>query len=541
MALDIIVTHIVKFYKTIDCILRLGKIDYRYVVLNSFLALLALFLIMLSSKNKKAMKTKIMDNEKMQYKVLFITLSIILALSLIGIYSSIIIFGTDIGEHSLDALHVYMYGHWNRSFKNPYYDLVNVPALLRVFLCITLGISSLHSVISACTISLFANLCFVLTLYEFTKKVLDKRSPLLFLLTYVIAISNPYVYKLFISSHYMGCSFLLSMLSLMVLLFHSNTYKNMVLYSVLYLGSLLIHGTALLFIPLFLSCVVYIKKKRKLFNISLYLSPVIILIVLKIVYTTAYRGFLPYLSEIIGFLTQGLRGEIELREVRWNSPEIPRATAISFSLLPALALCQPIMKLFQLFTARFDTALRDVRENSLGIANRPYYVKIFLVTAIVLSILSFLCSFFSNSLNRELGVPAMGFLAFSTIYVTNIIWSKGIVFRLILLFLAMLAFTANWATPLTIPWYKDYTSITIAWRTAFYKYYLQSFNIMRFYDFVTPITIYTRDKVCLEYVSMMLYSINVPRNLIKVYSLQVFSGRDTNIIYNSIDLLVNIL
>lgn len=531
--------------RAVDELLGLNSLSYRIVLIHVSIIMITLITIILyfriKSKDSSAFKSK---NTSFIIKVLIY--AFVLAFLALEVYSRVLIFGTDIGEHTPDVLQILRNGHWLYSYKNPYYDLIDVPAVMRAIIGIIITNDLMaHSLVNALIFNWTLCLSLTLAILIFLEKPLNiTRKPIMFLILIIIALSNPYVSML---SNFMGLSFLLALLSLITIMFLENRgEKALITSSLLYLASLLAHGIGMLFfIPLSMYTLYNIRrqgiKRSTIYSLTSYIVITMILVLMLFIYTTAYRGVMSYISEILGFIVRMQTGEVILHEARWEAPVIPRITVISFSLLPSIAL-GPLALLFTLHI------LRKIRipplkhrekfkhyQDSNDDKHFTYYWA-FTISGIILILMAFAFSYFSRSLSREFGYPGVMMLIVPAAYTLNLI-IRGCSKRmyLVILLISILVYILGLVTPAKIPWYEDYRPLTICWRSAFQQYYLYSTTISKFHDLTTPLIVYSEDKTALGYVYRLLYDAEIPRELIKVYVMKHLNldhtGRGLSVVY----------
>jgi len=521
-----LIEFLVQIVKAIDESLGLNALNYRIALIYALTIMIAFIITMLYFRIKgKGSGTSKFVNTSFTAKIL-VYISVF-ALPVLEVCSRALIFGTDIGEHTLDVLQIFRNGHWLHSYKNPYYDLINVPAVMRAIIGIVITNDlTAHSPVNALIFNWSICLSLTLAILILLEKTLNiTRKPIVFLVLIITALSNPYVSM---SSNFIGLSFLLALLSLTFLELENEGRRTLITSSLLYLASLLTHGTGMFFlIPLFMYALYNIHRRQKIkssmiHSLALYIIIIVVLTLMRFIYTTAYKGVRPYISETLGFMNRLQTGEVVLREVKWEAPVIPRITAISFSLLPSIALA-PLVLLIVLLILRKIGILplkynREIFRHYQDFNNKFTYYWTFAISGLILILMAFVSSYFSRSFGRELGYPGMMMLIIPAAYTLNIIL-KGCNKKtyLIVLLVAIFVYLLGLATPAKTPWYEDYRTLTVHWRPAFKQYYLYSITILKLHDLTTPLTIYAEDKITLSYLYKLLYTAKIPKGLIRVH------------------------
>jgi len=216
-------------------------------------------------------------------------------------------------------------------------------------------------------------------------------------------------------------------------------------------------------------------------------------------------------------------GEIILREAKWEVPLIPRITAISFSLLPSIAL-SPLALLIILHMLRkirippfkYSKKRFEHYRDFNNVKASTYYWT-FAISGLILILMAFASSYFSRSLSREFGYPGMTMLIIPAAYTLNVILKEYKKTHLAILLIAIFVYMLGLVTPAKIPWYEDYRILTICWRSAFQQYYLYSITISKLHDLTTPLIIYAEDKTALGYSYRLLHDTETSRGLIRAY------------------------
>ncbi|PLJ78176.1 hypothetical protein [Infirmifilum sp. SLHALR2] len=364
----------------------------------------------------------------------FITLAVLIAFEwwlLLGIPGAVI------GEETPDAFLIFKSGHWARSLKNPYYDLIDVHAFYMALFAL-LGELPVESIFSDLPLSMAIGLFLAVALRALIKKHTNIGCTSFFIL-FLALVAVPVV-NLF--SWYLAAPMALALLAMNFAIPRSDKTK-WIIFALLYSGALLFHGSAMLATLLPLSYV-FVRiflgnadKSSDVKTLAFATSLSLIMNVLRFLYTTAYLGAETYWHELLRFLNLGLQATT--REPHWFVPQIPRITLYSFTVLPAMASTPLLLYILSKISKR----LRCHSIDSHYLAH--------LLTGGTMLLMGLLASTFSNSLSRELGYPGFIFVAISAAYTLKHVEERGVL-QVAFALIVAIAYALSLFTPTVNIW-----------------------------------------------------------------------------------------
>ena len=308
----------------------------------------------------------------------------------------------EVGEQVPDATLYLIKGHWEASLKNPYYDIINVASFWIAILHKIMGVSNTVYALPNLILYVINALLIYLSIFIAFKmvKAIDA-------LKYVPAIIflTPYITLITVPPALSAAYALIFLAVLMTRFFEGLTlrWEDYLLFFLLAMAGVLTHATfaamtifALLLLELvrgFIHVLIHndVFKTRIMYSIALLLLTYISLTLIRFFYTTAYVSLYPYYADFLRFLNfLSGTGETIVRLTRYEEAS-PLITAYSWTLLPSFATAYVIYYLLR---------IRKLR------VSRVEMLSLSLITAgLLLIVLGFIGSMFSNSFSREAGYP----------------------------------------------------------------------------------------------------------------------------------------
>lgn len=341
-----------------------------------------------------------------------------------------------IGEETPDAFLIFESGHWTKSLKNPYYDLLNVHAFYMVLFTL-LGAPSVENIFSDLPFSIAIGLFLVVALRTLTRRFTGI-SYTSFVLLFLTLAAVPVVH---LFSWSLAAPVTLALFATNFVTYRGDRTKWIV-FALLYIGALLFHGSAMLIILLPIFYIIIhgffgntdVRNYVNILVLTIIISS--IMAVVRFFYTTAYLGAGTYWYELLRFLTHGLQAAT--REPHWSAPQIPRITSYSFTVLPAIALTPLLLYILSKIYKRIVWHIDS------------HYVA-HLLTGGAMLLMGMVASTFSNSLSRELGYPGFIVITISAAYMLKRV-EENSVLRAVFALVAITAYALSLFTPSINPW-----------------------------------------------------------------------------------------
>ena len=147
-----LIEFLVQIVKTIDESLGLNTLNYRIALVYTSTIMIVLITAILYFRiiRVKSRGLNLSKSGNVSFTIRILIYIFVFAFLALEVYSRILVFGTDIGEHTSDVLQIFRNGRWLHSYKNPYYDLINVPAVMRAIIGIIITNDLMaHSLVNA--------------------------------------------------------------------------------------------------------------------------------------------------------------------------------------------------------------------------------------------------------------------------------------------------------------------------------------------------------------------------------------------------------
>lgn len=400
----------------------LQNLPYTLLLVSFTIINIALFTVLLLVTNHNG-KT---SERRLSSRRLSIFMMWLLIVVLVGIewYMLVGVLGVVVGEENPDAYTILINGHWVKSLKNHYYDLIDVHAFYMVLFTLW-GSLSLESVLSDLPLSMAISIFLALTLRVLSRRLLGLDSTLLFFILFLALAAVPVIT---LYSWNLAAPITLSTLAVYFVI-HRQDPTKWFIFVLLYVGALLYHGSSMLILLLLLAYFFTVRERLTIFSVFIATIITFIVDILRFLYTTAYLGAGTYWNELLGFLRYGL--QVATREPRWSAPQIPRVTSYSFTILPALA-ASLILYYF----------IMKILKKKISV-NTQYLVHLLAGAAMLL--MGMAASTFSNSLSRELGYPGFIVIAVAATYTLKQLEGKNV--RIFLLAITIVAYVLFLFTP----------------------------------------------------------------------------------------------
>jgi len=372
-----------------------------------------------------------------------------------------------IGEETPDAFLISKSGHWAKSLKNPYYDLIDVHAFYMVLFTL-LGAPSIESIFSDLPLSMTIALFLAIALRVLAKRYTDVGHTsflILFLALAAVPVVNLFSWSL-------AAPITLALLAMNFAISRSDRAR-WITFVLLYSGALLFHGSAMLatLLPLFYIFVrIFLGNSDKSSDVKVLALAVLLSLamnVLRFFYTTAYLGAGTYWYELLRFLTYGLQAAT--REPHWSAPQTPRITSYSFTVLPAMASLPLLLYILSRVYERMKWHYID-----------SHYLTHLLAGGTML-LAGMIASTFSNSLSRELGYPGFIVITISAAYTLKYIEERNIL-RAVFALITAIAYTLSLFTPTINPWLYLSSNPIPSYTPTTYEGYLVAEAIISRYD-----------------------------------------------------------
>jgi len=383
-----------------------------------------------------------------------------------------------IDESTADAVKIFYFGHQGPSFKDGFYDLLNVDASLKVMLDLVLGIQNPLQIHSSLLIKIVLSVLYVILVY-LSAKVLWGRWHLT-PLAVILAFTSP---AFALSRNPPSISAVLSLTTIYILIVLITQKQNIdtgpfVSLIITFFMGLLTHGTALVTLVLVASFIIVSKVLPLLVTLSgsinsykriTYIAIIILIIYIvlssiRFVYSSLYRSaFMTYFQEFLKYYAGFGTYHRELK--MFNIPAVPRLTALSWALPPVLAYTPLIFTMYDILRSR-KTSI-----------NTMYLV--FSSTSAIFLISGYLTTFFSNSLARELYFPAYMLLYILITYTLPGL-TRHKASTLIVLILVAFASIAGLCTPIRSPSIPQYLDIARSIRSSSLQHYVYAQSLLKF-------------------------------------------------------------
>jgi len=422
--------------------------------------------------------------------------------------------GIEVGEQTPDTAMIMRNGHWERSLKANFYDIINIHSVLKAILNIIMGINAPESLLTHLILTIINLTVIVLTIHLILA-IIYKVKPWVILSMFVILGSHPGLNLLFSPP---SISLSLSLLTILLILksFKEENRKSISISAFSFFVSVLAHGTAViviafLFVMLILS---RISFRNLLKNQAIFLSLLLLFLVifwLRITQPQILEGgvFVNYLRDLVRFLTGTV---VEWRSVKWSAQKVPRVTAYAWVLVISLAIVPLISNVI-------DKLIRKSK-HTLSI---DYWYSTFVITGVMFIGFGFIASFFSNSLGREFYVPGIMLLGLSTPYTLKILSEKKHTWAMLCLLIS-LSTVVGIATPSKMPLYEPYKELTVAWRGSDFTHCLYARDFVPFTSNTMTFKMYVKsdDTIPIKYFYLLLRGSPLSTRIINYMSKRTF-------------------
>jgi hypothetical protein len=412
--------------------------------------------------------------------------------------------GIEVGEQTSDTAIIMRNGHWERSLKASYYDIANVPSILKAILNIIVGINAPESIFTYLILTA-VNLTVIALIVYLILTVIYKAKLWLILPTLVLLGSHPAINLLFSPpSISLSLSLLTIFLILKSLKEEKISRKNIFISTLAFFVSVFAHGTAVAVIAFLLIMLIVsrISFRNLLKHQTMLLRLLLLFLVIFWVRTTLPQiieggTFVNYLRDLVRFFTGAVS---EWRSVRWSAVEVPRVTAYAWVLIVSLATVPLI-----------SAAIDKITGKSKHVLFTNYWYSALAITGVTFIGFGFIATFFSNSLGREFYFSGFMFLGISTPYALKILSEKRNAW-IILCLLISLSVVFGIATPSKMPLYEPYRKLTIAWRGSDFTHCLYAMDVAPFISNTMTLKIYVKsdDTIPIDYFHLLLHGSRSP-------------------------------
>ena len=438
--------------KYLDEFLGLHQLSYRSVLIRTFILVFVLFVVAYYRASKRNIS---LQPSRYELKHLVASFTIVTASVILIELSYYMISRIVVGEATPDTLVILRHGHWSKSYKNPYYDLINVPAFYRALNTILYNLETAHSMMSIIPVDFISGLLFIIVVYLIARNLL-KVHTLAIIIATVALIAMP----LSNFTIYAAAPIALSLLGLFLTANRESSWREYLALALLYLGALFIHGISLLMILLPLTYIVIIStsstntvRQRKKYSRILLLMT--LLAATRFFLTTALVGASTYIHELLQFLYSPT--ESVIREVKLSHHAVPRITAYAFTVLPSIALAPMLSNIINFLLRMKEKVCTYIHSKILL---KEHYVA-FALSSMLILVAGFIASTFSNSLSRELGVPATMLMVLPASYTIHKLLTDRKT-KILLIIVVVMALLTSLFTPYRIPYYEEYRPLTTA-------------------------------------------------------------------------------
>ena len=504
-------------------LIGLNRFSFTFVLLVSFPIIFAITALFFSESTRtKTASSKLIDPRSNAALIL----TSIIVTTAIMFYFRYLIFGINVSESSTDTFHILQYGSWTQSYKDPFYNLIDVWSVLDSSFGLLSGNLNAQSLTIEAPIYLAVVFGNFMMLYCVSKRMFSRigiRAE--FLLVILLVFSSPQIEI----TGQIGLSILLSLISLYAIIKYVETQKrnDLIALMICYVTATLSHTDAsslIIVCSVWLFLLVFKKDPLSTRDRTSIMRVLTVLVGLtgliyssQSILTGAFRN---YAMSIILFLTAGSSGRIVL----YSASAVPRIVAISYSFLPAIAVAPLPFLIWQIF-------IRKNNQQNLGL---QYYA--ILSTAAILVIAGFVSSSFQGSLSREFGDTGFALLGIPVAFAINRITSSRLsrISRFAFVTFVIFGVMIGVFAPPNIPTAPEYQSLTKDLRSPFVQYYMTASTIATYWNGSTKITVYSADNLPLGYSLLVSHPQLTPDEWREILSKQTYNINADNLATSSI-------